>query len=98
MEENGISFARLYWYEDDPETAYFSELSVNLLYRSKGIATKLMQMCEEEAIKEGSKYMCLAVIKNSWMHQWYKRREFKEIEYNHPYNNKNTIWMKKKLI
>ena len=44
MEETGISFARLYWYDDDPETVYFSDwLAAEKWRQDHGILSRLLR-------------------------------------------------------
>lgn len=95
MEENGKAFARLYQYNDLPDTIYLASLSVDEDVRRKGIGTKLQEIREKIGSELGATSSCLWVIKDTWMHEWYKRRGYQDYE---SYNlSDNTVWMKKLL-
>ena len=96
MEINGKAFGRAYWYYDDSSTIYLAGLSVNKEERKMGIGTELQNIREEIGRKMGATISCLWVQKNTWMHEWYKRRGYKDWGKNE--HEKNTIWMEKSLI
>ena len=94
MEEKGKAFARLYQYNDLPDTVYLASLSVDEDVRRKGIGTKLQEIREKIGVELGARNSCLQVIKDSWMHEWYKRRGYQDYE---SYDSLDTVWMKKLL-
>lgn len=90
MEKNGNAFARTYWHINDKNTIYFDWLSVDEKERGNGIASKLIDSHIQVAnhFKVASK---LFVKKNSWMHDWYKKKGYID-SFN--YNKEGTyIWM-----
>jgi len=96
MEKKGRAFARIYWYNEDETIVYLDMLDVSESYRKKGIATKLQEMREEIGRKLGATFSYLWVFKDTWMYDWYVRRGYLPIgDYE---NEKNAVWMKKKLI
>lgn len=90
MERNGRAFARTYWYFDDESTIYFDWLNVIETERKKGIATELLNIHLKTA-DELKAESCLSVKKGTWMHEWYKRKGYKDSEDN--VDEINTIWM-----
>jgi GNAT superfamily N-acetyltransferase len=95
MEKNGSAFARAYWYDDDHSVIYLDGLSVSDIARKHGIATKLQEIREEIGRELGATTSCLWVDKDSWMHDWYQRRGYKDWKLYK--NEKNAIWMIKQL-
>ena len=90
MEESGKAFARTYWYFDDKSTIYFDWLNVIETARGNGIATELLSIHIKTA--DGLKAeSCLSVKKGTWMHEWYKRKGYKDFKDNE--TESNTIWM-----
>ena len=96
MGHDGISFCRVYWYSDDETTVYLDSLSVTPSERKKGIGTELQEIREEIGITIGAKYSCLSSKKDTWQHEWYKRRGY--IDFQNRDDVPNTVWMKKELI
>lgn len=96
MEKTGKAFARIYWFDDDDTTVYLDWLDVNEEERRKGIGLELQEIREEMGRKFGAKTACLWVDKDSWMHEWYKRRGYEDWQENK--NQNNAIWMSKSLI
>jgi ribosomal protein S18 acetylase RimI-like enzyme len=93
MEKTGKAFARLYWYHDDNDTVYLDWLSVVEECRRRGVGRELQEMREKIGQNMGAKTACLMVENNTWMHDWYARRgykDWKDVE-----NYSNFIWMKK---
>lgn len=94
MERNGKAFSRNYWFNDDDDKIYFDWLNVEAGSRKKGIATKMLDahLRLTEIFKLDS---CLWVRKNTWMHDWYKRKGYNYVgEYE---KEENAIWMIKKI-
>lgn len=95
MAAGGVAFARIYWYNNDEKTAYLDMLSVNEEYRKCGIGTELQKIRELIAISTGATEARLWVDKDSWMHEWYKRRGYTDYaDYEHV---ENCVWMSKRL-
>lgn len=96
MEKNGKAFGRLYWYSDDNSTIYLDMLSVDIERRKQGIGTELQQLREEIGRNLGATSCYLWVQKNTWMHNWYKRRGYEDWQVY--VQEENSIWMRKLLV
>lgn len=96
MSKGGTAFGRLYWFHDDNDTVYLDWLSVEKNCRRIGRGTYVQEAREKIGRKLGAKEVCLWVKKDSWMHDWYKRRGYADWKDNEEYEG--TIWMKKSLI
>jgi Acetyltransferase (GNAT) family. len=96
MQEHGLAFARIYWYNDDDTSVYLDWLSVSEDSRKQGIGTKLITLLEEIGRLLGASFSYLYVRKMSWMYDWYKRNSY--IDYKENKDNTNMIWMVKSLI
>src|SRR5208337_1137154 len=90
------SLIKAYWYNDDNTSIYLYSLMVDEKFKKQGIGKLLIQTCERLGLSLGATHCCLWVIKDSWMHNWYKRLKYKDWINNNKI--KNTIWMRKKLI
>lgn len=95
MEKHGRAFARMYWYNDDNESVMMDWLDVYEEYRRNGLGTTLQEIREDIARKIGAKKTYLWVHKDTWMHEWYKRRGY--VDYAIYENENNAIWMEKTL-
>lgn len=100
MERKGKAFARTYWYNDDAGTIYFDWLSVDENERKNGIATELLN-AHIEVAKKFKVESFLNVQKDSWMHEWYKRKGYEDYKDNEKDSkiifvgeSENDIWMK----
>ena len=91
MERYGKAFCRTYWYSDDKGTIYFDWLSVEKSERRCGIATELLN-AHIEVAKKFKVESLLWVKKDTWMHEWYKRKGYED--YKDYENASNAIWMK----
>lgn len=98
MNKNGNSFVSLYTFYDtskkEYEDIYISYLSVHSYSRKKGLGTEIIKLCEKIATELNTKFLYLAVIKDSWMQKWYEKLGF---EYDCECDLENHIWLKKKL-
>lgn len=94
MEKSGLAFARAYWFNDDEKSIYLNWLSVSESARKQGIGTELQIIREEIGRKIGASCAYLQVEKDTWMHNWYKRRGYKDYKR----DDNGLIWMKKSLI
>lgn len=91
MEKNGKAFSRTYFFNNDNNTIYFDTLSVSNDCLKEGIATELLNAHIKLAKILGSESW-LWVKKETWVHEWYKRKgyaDFKDYE-----GEDNSIWMK----
>ncbi len=95
MEETGKAFGRLYQYSDDSTTVYLDWLSVDKEFRRQGIGTELQEIREKIGVELGANTSCLSVQKDTWMHNWYKRRGYED--WKDDENDENFIWMKKPI-
>jgi GNAT superfamily N-acetyltransferase len=96
MEKSGNAFARAYWYNDDKTTIYLDWLSVDKKVRMQGIGTELQKIREQIGLQLGATTSCLWVKKDTWMHDWYKRRGYEDWK---DYNDEiNAVWMRKHLV
>lgn len=95
MEKTGKAFGRVYGYKDDKSTAYLAGLSVERGSRKQGIGTELQVLRETIAKESGAKTVFLWVEKNTWMHEWYKRRGYSDWK-DHE-DIENNVWMEKAL-
>lgn len=96
MEESGKGFARIYWYLDDPNSIYLDSLIVSENFRKLGLGRTLQELREGIGVFRLAKYSYLWVEKDSWMGEWYKRREYSYYKEYEQLNN--CIWMRKELI
>lgn len=99
MEKSGGGVGRVYTFNDDPSTVFLDCLSVSENMRKKGIGKRLQEMRESLGRDIGAKHSFLFVLKDSWMHQWYKRRGYEDSEDLRDIYGISTddIWMRKIL-
>ena len=95
MEKNGNAMAHCYYYNDCQKVIYLDTLNVSEEYRRQGLGTKLQEIREDIGRSVEAKKSMLFVDKNSWMHEWYKRRGYIDEE---KCENPDFIWMEKKLL
>lgn len=91
MQRNGNAFARTYWLNDEEPTIYFDWLSVDECDRCNGIGTELLNSHIEMA-KEFDFNTTLWVKKNTWMHEWYKRKGYEDYQ-DYEEEGYDAIWM-----
>jgi ribosomal protein S18 acetylase RimI-like enzyme len=99
MERTGKAFGRVYQYDNEPTVAYLDSLSVDEKSRRQGLGTKLQEIRERIGVRLGATESFLWVKKDSWMHDWYKRRGY--IDYSEKESQEgegNFIWMRKLLV
>ena len=90
MEKSGKAFARTYWFSDDSSTIYFDWLSVDESERGNGIATELLNNHIQIA-KDLKAETMLWVKQDTWMHEWYKRKGYKD--YKTYEKESNAMWL-----
>ena len=95
MEENGLAFGRVYYYNDDPKPIYLDWLSVDESARNNGLGTLMQELREDFGRQRGFKESVLWVDIGSWMHEWYKRRGYED--WFPRKSDPNAIWMRKFL-
>lgn len=80
MEEHGISFCMLSFYEKEKHIMYLSNLNVAENYREEGHGNDILKFAIDRAKSYGCEYLYLFTVdKDSWITEWYKRKGF--IEY-----------------
>ena len=94
IKKDGTGMGRLYYMNEDMQLV-LDNLSVEEESRKEGIGTKLQHIRELIGIYLGFKESNLRVINESWMHEWYKRREY--VDYMQDTEDSRYIWMKKKI-
>lgn len=95
MEKKGRAFARIYWFKNEPLTAYLDMMTVEPDSRGKGLGTQLQELRESIALKIGATNTKLWVDKTKWMFEWYQRRGYQLYETKS--NRSKTVWMRKEL-
>lgn len=83
----------LYWYTDDLNNCYISDIKVLKIFRNKGYGTKLVNLLETKAKEYNFKTIYLWVLKDSWLFKWYEKLGY-SIYKN---RDKNYIWMYKNI-
>lgn len=92
------TFVRVYFYDDNLEDKnihhfYISDLSVEEGFRREGRATNILNHIEAIAKQCKITELYLKVDKDSWMHEWYLRRGFRD----YTLDEENYIWLQKLL-
>ena len=82
----------IYTYDDDESTVYLSNVKVKKSERGCGFGNRILRFVSKEARKHNYSIICLKVLKLSWMHNWYSRHGYKDLE-----ENNNYVWMKHNL-
>lgn len=92
----GISYMKMYWYNDNEKELYMADLNVSQDSRENGIGNHMLKMFCLVGQAMEIEQLTLAVIESSWMYKWYVRNEF--------WNNKlakhddaDKVWLDKKL-
>lgn len=96
MKSDGRGFIKTYYYLDDPDYIYASDLHVDKDMRNKGIGSKLLEIHLNNAKCLGAKYSLLWVRKDTWIKDWYKKLGYKY--YKEYLDEANSIWMIKEII
>ena len=96
MKSDGGGYIKTYYYLDDPDYIYASDLHVDKNIRNKGIGSKLLEIHLNIANCLGAKYSLLWVRKNTWIEDWYKKLRYKY--YKEYLDEANSIWMIKEII
>lgn len=85
----------LYMYDDDEDTMYLSNIFVKKSERNQGLGDYILMSADELAKRVKAKQIILTVKDDSFMHNWYKRRDYKDLEINQ--DRPGYIWMIKNL-
>ena len=67
----------LYYYDDDPQSAYLANVDVYPKYKGKGYGNTILLEAEQYAKKHGAIIIYLRYLKTSWVGEWYKRHGYK---------------------
>lgn len=94
VELDNNSSGRIYQYKDDNTSVYIENLRVDSEYQRKGLGTRLLKMLEIFGKSLGATDSYLWVRKETWMHEWYKRKGYTDFK---KHDVINFIWMKKEL-
>lgn len=95
IEEGGRAMVRLYEYYEEPDIIFIDSLSTEKNFRNLGLATELLDICEYIASCQNANKTVLWVKKDSWMHDWYKRRGY--IDTADCTIEENSIWMEREV-
>lgn len=90
---DGTSFGAVYWYDDNDDTAYLSNLSTSEGFRNEGKTKKMMNVMETVARETTAERFMLQVMEDSWTRYWYENIGYA------PYTSRDEdgfIWMVKK--
>lgn len=82
----------IYWYTDNCTECILSDVKVKSFYRKIGYGNLLLIKAIQIAKERGFETMCLRVLKDSWMYDWYKRNGF-----NYHSHFGDYVWMIKNL-
>lgn len=93
MEKHGKALCSVYWYKDNDESLYVSNLSVAVNSRNEGLGTELFCICEKIGNFLNAESSCLMVLKDSWMYNWYSRLGYEYL--NVDTYDSSYVWMKK---
>lgn len=85
----------LYMYDDDENTMYLSNIFVKRSERNQGLGDSILMSADELARRVNAKQIILTVKDDSFMHNWYKRRGYEDLEDN--YERRGYVWMIKHL-
>ena len=85
----------LYYYDDDPQSAYLANVDVYPKYKGKGYGNTILLEAERYAKKHGAIIIYLKYLKTSWVGEWYKRHGYN-------YHGVDTeddryIWLKREI-
>ena len=89
----------LYYYNDDKNNIFLSNVDIWEQYQGKGFGNELLQYALNEVKKinknHNFKILFLYCKKDSFVHNWYRKFGFKD--YKDYEKDSRYIWMKKKL-
>ena len=77
MEEDGISFCMLSFYEKEKHIMYLSNLNIAENFREEGRGNDILKFAIDRAKSYGCEYLYLFTVdKDSWITEWYKRKGY----------------------
>lgn len=83
----------IYRYDDDIETVYLSNVFVSKAKRGQGYGNIILNATDNIAREMDAKSICLKVKKDSFVHEWYTRHGYTDIEIDT--DDTSYEWMKK---
>ena len=92
---NDIFRFAIYRYDDDFDTVYLSNVFVDENYREKGLGNEILNSANDMAKQLNAKSICLKVIRNSFVHDWYERHGYSDLSVDE--EEPQYIWMIKRL-
>ena len=82
----------LYRYDDNLREIFLANVFVKENSRNKGLGNRILELAVLEAKKLKGEVLILKCDKNSWIHEWYLRKGFKDTSI-----EKEMVWMCKEL-
>ena len=73
---DGTGTCTVQFFEDEPEIAYITGLSVHESVRKQGIGKQLLHECEKIAKENKKKILKIHCDKNTFVYDWYIREGF----------------------
>lgn len=95
MDEDGVSYGCISWYNDQDDAIYIDLISVIEEFRRQGLGSQMMEVCINLSIYLGATSINLCVQKESFMHKWYEKIGFIDTIPNK--EDDTYIWMNKHL-
>lgn len=96
MEKSGRAYATMYWYRDDKNIMYFSDLNVSPEFRELGFGSDLLSICENIGKNMGFTKSCLLVKEDSFVKNMYERKSYKFLK--NDSEKEGYVWMIKDLL
>ncbi len=87
----------IYWYGDDYDKCYLSNVKVYKKYRNQGFGNKLLQEAFELAKRYEFNTIQLKLEDMSWQQKWYERNGFKFLNFSKFDSKVIYVWMTKDL-
>jgi len=84
----------LYYYDDDPKTAYLANVETDPEYRGNGLGNLILRRAELYAKRHKANVIYLKCLRSSWVCDWYKRHGYK---YHSIDKDKKYTWLKKPI-
>lgn len=95
VETNGQASAKAYTFKEEDDSIYLEALYVNEELRKSGAGTYLQELREDLGRSLGKTSAILWVVKDTWQHDWYKRRGYEDLQDRG--EDPDTVWMQKKF-
>lgn len=95
---DNIAKCFLYYYSDDDETIYISNIKVKSNKRYNGYGNKILDLAERICNILNRKRILIVANKKSFVYDWYYRRGYREFSNNKCIGNREDYkWMIKKI-